>query len=654
MYIEQIIKSKADLVSYAERYTELHDCGGAWRGCCPIHNGNNDTSFVIYPNGMYHCYACGCHGDIIDFVREVENLPHHEAVLKLAKEFNVPVENNKEYQQAVDIVEKYETFAKSAQGQVGKVKEYLMNRGFTEQTIRDFGFGYKGDNLIIPIRDWAGRTVAIAQRQFDKTPKYINSYNNDLYDKSMLLFNIDKARKLMKEKVYLVEGYMDAISGHQFGVPTLAYCSAEIHKDQVKELARYMKEGIVIYSPDNDEAGRRKLARVRQRFQEFLPKVHVRVLHMPEGVKDMNDLLVKGIHPDTLETSHIDKAVLKNILDSSKTKEQEFEQAEVFVRSIKNLIVKTDCLKLLSERWGQSLDDLKRYFSTDFTNAREIMSEFSMAQDCIDDLKRIHSTGNFKTYFSGVDNCIGGISKKQVLVIGAYSSAGKSDIAIELMLKAILNNKLRVVFFSLEMPKGKVMERIIAKIMKVPLRDVAKLLHEDDVAQQVLEKLGKNMIVIDKNNLSMEDIEKRIELINSKEVLGGPVDMVIVDYFTYIQGASTYEGASEAALRLKAIAKENDLIMVMLSQLNRGGSQYEEPTMRLLRMTGDLEASADVILLVWRPDKAPNLSLEEEQRLRNITRMKVEKARDGVYGSTKIELRYNTQTSRFEEIENNA
>ena len=148
----------------------------------------------------------------------------------------------------------------------------------------------------------------------------------------------------------------------------------------------------------------------------------------------------------------------------------------------------------------------------------------------------------------------------------------------------------------------------------------------------------------------MHDIERYINTINTRNIMDGGVDVIVVDYFTYLKGAGDYEGASAQALMMKGIAKRYNVIFTMLSQLNRSGNTYEEPTMNQLRMTGDLEASADYILMIWRPDRAPNLSLEKQQELRNITRCKVEKARDGMSGPPMFELKYNVYTSRLDEV----
>jgi replicative DNA helicase len=234
---------------------------------------------------------------------------------------------------------------------------------------------------------------------------------------------------------------------------------------------------------------------------------------------------------------------------------------------------------------------------------------------------------------------------------GDYIPTHNTDIAIEYILRQIVQNKANVVLFSLEMPRGKIMERIVCKILKKRISEVKELIIQGDtLVNQVLDKIGKKLYIVDENNLSMHDIERYINTINTRNIMEGGVDVIVVDYFTYLKGAGDYEGASEQALMMKGIAKRYNVIFTMLSQLNRSGNTYEEPTMNQLRMTGDLEASADYILMIWRPDKAPNLSLEKQQELRNVTRCKVEKARDGMNGPPMFELKYDVHTSRLEEV----
>ena len=436
------------------------------------------------------------------------------------------------------------------------------------------------------------------------------------------------------------------------GEPTVAYCGSELHRDQIRKLAGFIRKEItIVICPDNDEAGVKHLPRTRDHFQSMLPKTNVRVLIMPEECKDINDLLCAGYELADLQTEHIDIFVIKQLIKRYKTIEEQYVVAEAFLKTIRSPMIRAEAIQTLGEIWKRDVSDLKAYFDSGVSSEQDLLETLHDASSSLSQLRDIYKRGTYPTHFQLLDNCIGGVSKGQVFLIGAYSSSGKSDIAIEYILRQIVQNKANVVFFSLEMPRGKIMERIVCKILKKRIPEVKELIIQGDpLVNQVLDKIGKKLYIVDENNLSMHDIERYINTINTRNIMEGGVDVIVVDYFTYLKGAGDYDGASEQALMMKGIAKRYNVIFTMLSQLNRSGNTYEEPTMNKLRMTGDLEASADYILMIWRPDKAPNLSLEKQQELRNITRCKVEKARDGMNGPPMFELKYNVHTSRLEEV----
>ena len=528
----------------------------------------------------------------------------------------------------------------------------MHKRGLSDDTINAFKLGFANDSLTIPLRNEHGQYVSMAIRQFNKKPKYKNTPNSMLYKKSGFLFNLDLARKQIKDTLYVCEGYMDAISGYQMGVPTVAYCGSELHKDQIKKLGTFMRKDItIVICPDNDEAGVKHLPRTRDHFQSMFPRMNIRVLVMPEECKDINDLLCAGYNIQELPTEHIDIFVIKQLITRYKTIEEQYVVAESFLKTIRSPMIRAEAIQALGKIWNRDVSDLKAYFDSGVSSEEDVVESLHDASSSLNQLRDIYKRGTYPTHFQLLDNCIGGISKGQVLLIGAYSSSGKSDIAIEYILRQIIQNKANVVFFSLEMPRGKIMERIICKILKKRIPEVKELImNGDTVVNQVLDKIGKKLYIVDENNLSMHDIERYINTINTRNIMDGGVDVIVVDYFTYLKGAGDYEGASTQALMMKGIAKRYNVIFTMLSQLNRSGNTYEEPTMNQLRMTGDLEASADYILMIWRPDRAPNLSLEKQQELRNITRCKVEKARDGMSGPPMFELKYNVYTSRLDEV----
>lgn len=654
MNITETIMQQVDIIDFIGKYTNLHQSGRYWKGKCPLHESDDASeTLVVFPDtNSFYCFSCECGGSVINFLSDKEKISYRAATEILANECNISLKDNKEYQLEASEEMRFTREAEMYHKNVKQITDYLHKRGLSDDTINDFKLGFHNDCLTIPLRNEHGQHVSLAIRQFNKKPKYKNTPNSILYKKSAFLFNLDLARKHIKDTLYLCEGYMDAISGHQMGVPTVAYCGSELHKDQIKKLGNFMRKEItIVICPDNDEAGVKHLPRTRDHFQAMLPRVNVRVLIMPEECKDINDLLCAGYNLQDLPTEHIDIFTIKQVIKQYKTIEQQYVVAEAFLKTIRSPMIRAEAIKALGQIWDRDVSDLKAYFDSGVSAEEDIVETLHDASSSLNQLRDIYKRGTYPTHFQLLDNCIGGISKGQVLLIGAYSSSGKSDIAIEYILRQIVQNKANVVFFSLEMPRGKIMERIVCKILKKRISEVKELImNNDPVVNQVLEKIGKKLYIVDENNLSMHDIERYINTINTRNIMDGGVDVIVVDYFTYLKGAGDYDGASQQALMMKGIAKRYNVIFTMLSQLNRSGNTYEEPTMNQLRMTGDLEASADYILMIWRPDRAPNLSLEKQQELRNITRCKVEKARDGMNGPPMFELKYNVHTSRLEEV----
>lgn len=654
MNITETIIQQVDIIDFIGKYTNLHQSGRYWKGKCPLHE-SDDTSetLVVFPDtNSFYCFSCECGGSVINFLSDKEKVSYRAATELLAKECNISLKDNKEYQLEASEEMRFTREADMYHKNVGSIGEYLAKRGLTNSTINDFNLGFHSDCLTIPLRNEHGQYVSMAIRQFNKKPKYKNTPNSILYKKSSFLFNLDLARKKIKDRLYVCEGYMDAMSGHQMGEPTVAYCGSELHRDQIRKLAGFIRKEItIVICPDNDEAGVKHLPRTRDHFQSMLPKANIRVLIMPEECKDINDLLCAGYALADLPTEHIDIFVIKQLVKRYKTIEEQYVVAESFLKTIRSPMIRAEAIQALGDIWKRDVSDLKAYFDSGVSSEQDLLETLHDASSSLNQLRDIYKRGTYPTHFQLLDNCIGGVSKGQVFLIGAYSSSGKSDIAIEYILRQIVQNKANVVFFSLEMPRGKIMERIVCKILKKRISEVKELIIQGDpLVNQVLDKIGKKLYIVDENNLSMHDIERYINTINTRNIMEGGVDVIVVDYFTYLKGAGDYDGASEQALMMKGIAKRYNVIFTMLSQLNRSGNTYEEPTMNQLRMTGDLEASADYILMIWRPDRAPNLSLEKQQELRNITRCKVEKARDGMSGPPMFELKYNVETCRLEEV----
>ena len=173
--------------------------------------------------------------------------------------------------------------------------------------------------------------------------------------------------------------------------------------------------------------------------------------------------------------------------------------------------------------------------------------------------------------------------------------------------------------------------------------------------QKVADVLQKYLYIVDKNSLSIDDIDDYLQVANTN-VFDEPVDIVCVDYYQYLKGTTDYSDDSKTARKMKEIAKDNNIVLVMLSQFTKASQnidkgRFKEPTQNDLKGAGDIGASADVIYLIWRPALMGNLSEIEREQQKYLTLLKVAKARKGLkHGVSHFELQYDIETGCLEEI----
>lgn len=266
--IEQI-KSRLNIVDIIGEYIKLEKAGINYRAPCPFHNEKTPSFFVSPSRQMWHCFG-GCNegGDIFKFVMKIEGVEFIDALKLLAKKAGVQLkESSKKYEEIktqreilLSICKKATAFfstqlEKSKSGL--EAKDYLLKRGFKEETIKDWkigyapstwnslcdyliGLGYKREDIInagmasekffdrfrsriiFPICDASGQSIGFTGRVFNSEDeaKYLNTPNTLLYDKSQALYGIDKAKIEIRKKdsCILVEGNVDCIMSHQSGV----------------------------------------------------------------------------------------------------------------------------------------------------------------------------------------------------------------------------------------------------------------------------------------------------------------------------------------------------------------------------------------------------------------------------------------------------
>lgn len=656
--VETIIAS-VDLVDYVSQTTNLKRVGNTYRGCCPLHEGNNESSFTIYNDRNYYCFACGKGGNIINFVSEQEGIGYIEAVEMLAQKANIDLGKDTEWQREKSIFEKNQSIADKHYRQLDVIRDYLHDeRGLTDETIDNFYLGYdnnrKGKSIVIPLHDKNGRIVAFCKRYLDCLPKYVNSKNNELYEKGEFLFNAYRAKRQLKnfQRLYICEGYIDAMSAYQQGCACVAYCGSELTKGQINEIREmllHVPNVVIMYAPDNDDVGQSKIQRTWEKFNELAPKLDVRVVCYPKDRKDFNEVLLAGESIPDLPSEPIALKAIKQSLDECFDKTSEFSVATEKIKMVKNPLIKAEIVEYLAKRWDKPVSDIKEITTIDFLDD-EMIADFKDTDKCVGDYFDLINTEGLGIGFPSIDSAMK-LRPTDVVFWAGYSGTYKTMIACEVALHNAIRLKKNVLFFSLEMSAGSLYERLIARILKKSTKEVEEMAKDGQQAiilQKIKEKLQERLYVVDKSNLTIKDVEKYIILANTRIIQQGQVDYVILDYFQYLN-MNTFEEMSAGAKYTKVIAKNHNVVFFILSQLNRTGDNFVKPTLKMLKGTGDMEASGDYVALAWTPAENPKLDLDEREKLQGHVCVAIGKARRGTY-AREFELKYNQQEGRLMDL----
>jgi DNA primase len=344
--LKDAILARVDIVELIGQYVSLRQAGREYKGRCPFHE-ETAASFHVNPEkGVYHCFGCKAGGNVINFVMSIENLEWADAMQWLASKYRIEVPRGSGQHHAPGTKERLfelneaalKFFRQSLKKPEGEAaRKYLSKRGIGERLAADFDLGYaprewraladlllakgakagelmqlglikqrKGDSpveggegrghydafrhrLIFPIHNVAGRVIGFAGRALsdEDSPKYLNVTNTPLYDKSGVLYNLNRARSVLRDEgAVVVEGYMDVIGLSSAGVDNaVASCGTALTEQHVRLLTRYTDRFFLAF--DGDEAGARA---AWSAGALFLRAGHdARVVALPEGV-DPDDL----------------------------------------------------------------------------------------------------------------------------------------------------------------------------------------------------------------------------------------------------------------------------------------------------------------------------------------------------------------------------
>ncbi len=331
------VRERTDIVELVSQYVSLKRSGANHMGLCPFHSEKSPSFSVNAARQFFHCFGCGCGGDVFSFLMQIEGMTFPDAVRRLAERAGIELEERtlspeeerlRQQRERLFQVNKvaaayfHELLMQHPGGEIAR--QYLKRRGYGRNAAGEYGIGYSLDSweglrehleaqglaaedarllglirprkegergdydlfrgrLMFPIHDMSGRVVAFAGRVLDDSkPKYINSTESPIYHKGQVLFGLYQARQALRqsEEVLLVEGYFDQLALNRAGFTNaVATCGTALTVDHARILKRYVKRVVLLF--DQDRAGQQATFKAMATLQEEgVPAV---VIELPAG-----------------------------------------------------------------------------------------------------------------------------------------------------------------------------------------------------------------------------------------------------------------------------------------------------------------------------------------------------------------------------------
>lgn len=422
-HVDQI-KQKLAIEDVVGSYIKLERAGQNFKGRCPFHNEKTPSFFVSPDRGSYYCFGCNAKGDIFSFVEQFEGLDFMGSLKMLAQRAGVTLEFDRnsqgqatEKERLFSIMEEATVFFEQTLSRSPEAQKYILSRGITKETAEKFRLGFalpewrllythlKGKKytdqdiekaglakkpeeagkgyydrfrgrVMFPISDSSGRVIAFSGRILvddGKSAKYLNSPDTPLFNKSTVLYGIDKAKQDIRIKNYsiLVEGQMDLVLSHQAGIRnTVAVSGTALADSLVSKENTINNLGIVkrlsnniILAFDSDGAGRKAAMRSAQIALGL--GMDVKIASMPEG-KDPADLILenpelwKGVLRNSKPVVEFQlDTVLSQTVDSRKIPKALRDNVLPFIAPLTGAMEKAHYIKLIKEKTGLSEESIK-------------------------------------------------------------------------------------------------------------------------------------------------------------------------------------------------------------------------------------------------------------------------------------------------------
>jgi len=415
--IKEEIRQRVDLVELASAHVALKKAGRHYKGLCPFHQEKTPSFHIDRERGLWHCFGCLQGGDIFDFVMRIGNLSFGEAAETLARRAGVRMERSpEEVQQATERDRVYRAL-EAAVGffreqllhpEKGRVaRNYLERRGVDAETAERFRLGYAtpswddllkalgtkgfppallsggglvharatGDGyydmfrhrLIFPILDLQDRPVAFGGRALDDAqPKYLNSRETAVFAKGRTLYALNWAREAIRQRdeVVVVEGNMDALTCHQFGITNaVASLGTSLTMEQVLVLKRFAGKAVLVY--DADAAGQAAMERAMTLFEEaelpvlvvVLPSGDPDELLRAEGPQRFRDLLAQAV---PIFEYQVGMAALRHDPKTIEGRVRIVDELVPAVGAVSNPVRQAEYIRSLAQRFNLAEDAVRQ------------------------------------------------------------------------------------------------------------------------------------------------------------------------------------------------------------------------------------------------------------------------------------------------------
>lgn len=548
------IRNSNNILDVVSQYVVLKRSGRSYSGLCPFHREKSPSFYVSPDKQIFHCFGCGEGGDVIGFIKKIENTSFKEAIEILAEKSNIvlPVLTNSDKDEKLQELKSKvyqineiasEFYQKNLLTQKAKIaQDYVRKRKMDRYALETFGIGFSGNfdelyqelkkrkftdeeilasklvlksertgklydafrnRLMFTIKDVRDRVIAFGGRALDDSkPKYINSPDTVVYNKGRHLFAMNIAKKSREKSIMLVEGYMDAISLHQRGVNNVV---ASLGTAMTEHQGRLLKEfEKVIIGYDADSAGQGATARSLEILQTL--GYDIRILQI-SGAKDPDEFIVKygsGQMKNAMEKAiSLVEFKVKKIkqtldLDNVSDKIKFLNEVSKILLKVENDIEKEVYITKFAEQYNISRESI-------YAQLNKLQYANNQGNKILEKTNAIkRKTTNERTENLELDNA------RENLIISILLNNDKEDFIR-------VKNVIEVDDFKNEKNK-KIVKKLYEEFEKGDINNVLNLFKDDDLINHITYIMSSDLNITDTKK-AIDDILNKLEkekLINRK------------------------------------------------------------------------------------------------------------------------------------------